>query len=62
MVASERATLAEFKVVLPLLERFFAEEGLNTHGRRAGGLRSLHICSQSVQDGQMTGRKRKQHE
>jgi hypothetical protein len=29
MVAIERVTLAEFKVVLPLLERFFAEEGFD---------------------------------
>jgi aminoglycoside 6'-N-acetyltransferase I len=29
MVAIERVTLAEFKVMLPLLERFFAEEGFD---------------------------------
>jgi hypothetical protein len=36
MVATERATLAEFNAVLPLLERFFAEEGFDTPRTQSG--------------------------
>jgi aminoglycoside 6'-N-acetyltransferase I len=36
MVEIERVTLAEFEVVLPLLERFFAEEGFDTSQAQIG--------------------------
>jgi hypothetical protein len=98
VVVIERVTLAEFRAVRPLLERFFAEEGFDNPQaqigeqlveliegcgsavlrgnpfitwsstsaekafRRAGGLCSLHLRSQSAQAGQMIGRKRKRHE
>ena len=36
MVAVDRATQVEFNAVLPLLERFFAEEGFDTPRTQSG--------------------------
>ncbi len=36
MVVSEKVALAEFEVVLPLLEQFFAEEGFYTPQAKIG--------------------------